>query len=146
MNPAGNRSRRNLRDISAACEAAVLLLFFRIALTVFPVRRIFRALTRGQQSNSVVGPLDARQIEAVRRVQWAVAAVSPRLPVEVVCFPQALAAYTMLRMRAVASTIVYGVARLPEGWLIAHTWVEAAGGFVIGGEGSERFSAIERWN
>ena len=114
---------------------------------VVPVRRIIGAITHGKaetdQHNGA--SLDARELSAARRIQWAVRGVARHSVVEFVCFPQSLAAYTMLRWRKVPSTMVYGVARSPEGKLIAHTWLEMGGGFVVGGEEAEGFAPIEQW-
>jgi len=66
--------------------------------------------------------------------------------VEFVCFPQALAGYTMLRWRGVKSTVVYGVARSPEGELLAHTWLTVGERIVVGGEAAGEFTAVERWS
>jgi hypothetical protein len=143
-----SRRSRNLADLLAAVESATLLAFFRICLLVFPVRRIFRALTRGpvaKEPSQAMIPLDDAAMDAVRRVQWAVAGTARHSAVEFVCFPQTLAAYTMLRRRGVSSIIVYGVARSPEGDLMAHTWLEAGDGYVVGGAESEGFAPLERW-
>ena len=80
-----------------------------------------------------------------KRVQWAVSAAARHSPVDFVCFPQALAGYTMLRRRSVPSTLVYGVARSAEGELAAHTWLMVGDRMVLGGEAAQEFTAIERW-
>ena len=43
-----------------------------------------------------------RGVSAARRVRWAVSAIARHSVVEFVCFPQALAGYTMLRWRGCA--------------------------------------------
>jgi hypothetical protein len=139
--------RRRPADLLMALEALVLLAFFRVCLVIVPVRRIIGAITHNklaaQQSSQQ--PLSDQEMTAARRVQWAVRAIARHFPVEFVCFPQALAAYLMLRWRGLASTIVYGVSRTPAGKLIAHAWLEMGDGCVVGGEESEGFSPIERW-
>jgi hypothetical protein len=52
----------------------------------------------------------------------------------------------MLRWRGVPGTIVYGVARSPEGELTAHTWLTVGERIVLGGEAAGDFTAIERWS
>jgi hypothetical protein len=52
----------------------------------------------------------------------------------------------MLRRRGVARTMVYGVARSPQGELIAHTWLLVGDRSVVGGEGSAGFAEVERWS
>ncbi|MDP9051081.1 MAG: lasso peptide biosynthesis B2 protein [Acidobacteriota bacterium] len=145
-------ARHGPADLLMVAEAMVLLAFFRLCLAVVPVRRIIGAITHGKaepkQADSASGDavsIDGRELSAAQRVQWAVVAVARHSVVEFVCFPQTLAAYTMLRWRRVQSTIVYGVARSPEGGLIAHTWLEVGDGFVTGGDEAQGFAAIERW-
>lgn len=139
--------RRGPADLLMVAEALVLLAFFRVGLAVVPVRRIIGAVTHGKAEAKQVdaGRIDGRELYAAQRVQWAVVAVARHSLVEFVCFPQTLAAYTMLRWRSVQSTIVYGVARSPEGELIAHTWLEVGDGVVTGGDEAAGFAVIERW-
>ena len=144
-------TRRSPADLFLAVEAFVLLTIFRICLALIPVRRIIRAITHGQavgapvsQDERVDAAPEAILSEALR-VRWAVEAVTRNAAAKFVCFPQTLAGYTMLRLRSVPSTMVYGVARSPEGKLIAHTWLTIGDRIVLGGEGSGAFTAIERW-
>lgn len=141
--PSGSR-RRTVGDVLLALEALALLGFFRVALRLVSVRRILRGMTRQASDGGEHDPDDRTIAEAVR-VRWAVLAVTRHSPARFVCFPQSLATYVMLRRRGVASTIVYGVARSPEGELLAHTWVTIGDRIVIGGEGSGGFTPIDRW-
>jgi hypothetical protein len=141
--------RRRPAELLLAIEALVLLVFFRACLALIPVRRIIQSITHGRTGVTPTPEpgqtADAQVLRTSRRVQWAVRAAARHSPVEFVCFPQTLAAYTMLRWRGVASTMVYGVSRSPQERLIAHTWLEAAGGCVVGGEEAAGFVAIDRW-
>ena len=137
--------RRRPGDLLLAAEAGVLLVLFRVCLALVPVRKIIRGITRGKAGDGA----DASGAEAssvVRRVEWAVSAVARHSAVEFVCFPQTLAGYTMLRWRGVPSTMVYGVARSPEGELLAHTWLMVGERIVLGGEAAGGFTAVERWS
>jgi hypothetical protein len=139
--------RRSFGEVLLAAEALVLLFVFRAALAVFPVRRILQVLTRPRAwADEPATSVDGQEIAIAVRIRWAVLAATRNGPARFVCFPQSLAAYAMLRRRGVASTIVYGVARSPEGALIAHTWLMAGGRTVVGGEGSDAFTPIERWS
>ncbi|HEX9200601.1 MAG TPA: lasso peptide biosynthesis B2 protein [Acidobacteriaceae bacterium] len=146
--------RRHPADLLLAAEAFVLLGFFRVCLALLPVRRILRMVTHGEaglKSGSDAAQIAAESASArhasclARRVRWAVSAISRNSVMEFVCFPQALAGYTMLRWRRVPSTMVYGVARSPEGSLIAHTWLTVGERIVVGGEASGDFTPVERW-
>jgi len=136
--------RRSPADLLLAAEAILLLVFFRICLALMPVRRIIRAITHGPTSNSGAATREGAT-DFTRRVRWAVSAIARHSAVEFVCFPQALAGYTMLRWRNVPSTLVYGVARSPEGELHAHTWLTVGDRIVLGGEAAAEFTPIERW-
>lgn len=145
------RSVRGIRgpaDWMLAAESLALLAAFRIALAIWPVRRIIRAIT-GRHAASPSEPVadvteQGRMI--ARRVQWAVRAAARHSPVEFVCFPQALAGYAMLRRRDVPRTLVYGVARSDSGELLAHTWLTVGDDVVLGGDAAPKFTAIERWS
>jgi hypothetical protein len=147
MNLLSKIVRRRPADLFLSVEALALVAFFRLCLAVVPVRRIIGTITQGkveaqQESTAALGEVE---MAAARRVQWAVRAVARNSPVEFVCFPQTLAAYVILRRRGLASTIVYGVFRSPQGELLAHTWLEMGDGVVVGGEESEGYAPIERW-
>jgi hypothetical protein len=150
MTPIAKAAQRSPAELLMAVEALALMMFFRICLALVPVRTIVGTFTRRHAAAKIGGVADAadaeRVLQAARQVQWAVKGVARHSFVEFVCFPQSLAAYTMLRWRGVASTIVYGVARSPEGDLIAHTWLETGDGIVTGGEESVGFTAVDRWS
>ena len=136
-------TRRGLADWTLAAEALVLLALFRIALAAMPVRRIIKTIAQERPART---GLDSHVVRIVRRVQWAGSAAARHSPVEFVCFPQALAGYTMLRRRGVPSTLIYGVARSGKGELLAHTWLEAGDKIVLGGDAAPEFTEVERWS
>jgi hypothetical protein len=144
--------RRGPGDLLLAAEALVLLAFFRVCLVLVPVRRIIRAVTHsrpgggGAEGQNVETAAGERDVSVARQVRWAVSAIARHSVVEFVCFPQALAGYTMLRWRRVPSTVVYGVKRSPEGDLMAHTWLTVGDRVVLGGEAAGGFTAVERWS
>jgi hypothetical protein len=142
-------ARRGPGEWLLAAEALLLLAVFRVGLAVVPVHRIMKAVTRGRmgagEAGGEVGEVSEREFAVALRVRWAIEAVGRHSAVGFVCFPQTLAGYTMLRRRGVASTMVYGVARAPEGELIAHTWLLVGDRAVIGGEGAGAFAEVERW-
>jgi len=136
--------RRKPADLLLAVEALALLTFFRVCLALVPVRRILGIVTHGKAMASTATQ-DTAALSFAKRVRWAVSAISRNSAVEFVCFPQTLAGYTMLRWRRVPSTMIYGVARSPEGELLAHTWLTVGDWIVVGGEASGQFTPIERW-
>jgi hypothetical protein len=142
---AWSRPERGLRDVLLAGEALVLLGFFRAALSMAPARTIIGRLTRGRCDETAHGDVASQQLLIARRVRWAVSAAVRRSPVEFVCFPQALAGYTMLRRRGVASTLMYGVARSEQEELLAHAWLMMGETVVLGGDAAKGFTPVERW-
>jgi hypothetical protein len=143
--------QRQPGDLLLAVEALVLLAFFRVCLAVVPVRRIIRTITHGsagssRAKNGAGSAAAEAQAAFARRVRWAVSAAARHSAVEFVCFPQALAGYTMLRWRGVESTVVYGVKRSAEGELLAHTWLTVGDRAVLGGEVAGDFTPVERWS
>jgi hypothetical protein len=142
--------KRRPADLLLGAEALFFLAVFRVALAVLPVRTIIRTITRGRSDDLTAITPFANQSPSVRnrvlRVRWAVEAVARNAPVAFVCFPQTLAGYTMLRLRGILTTMVYGVARATEGALIAHTWLSVGDRTILGGEGSDGFSPIEQWS
>lgn len=115
------------------------LVVAKVALQVLPVRWIIgwqRRKMRGEGSRGDVATVCAR-------VRWAVLVVARRSPVGFVCFPQCLAAGALLRGYGVGSLLHYGVRRGETGALETHTWLEAGGEALIGGEVAGLFSELE---
>ena len=114
-----------------------LLLAAKIALRLIPVKKIIawkqRALPREVKSDA------AARCEKVR---WAVLTVARYSPVEFVCFPQCLAAAELLHTAGIPTKLHYGVKREGDK-LLTHTWLEATGEIVIGGEVADQFSTLD---
>ena len=113
-------------------RAFALLLAARLALAALPVREVVAWKQRPLASR----PAPPEPAVEATRIRHAVLTVARHSPVRFVCFPQCLAAAALLRARSIPSRLHYGVTRSPEpgGKLITHTWLEAAGQIVIGGE------------
>jgi hypothetical protein len=135
--------RRQPADLLLATEALALLTLFRLCLAVIPVHKIIRTITR-RHIASADTPTD-QAIASALQVRWAIEAIARHSPIRFVCFPQTLAGYAMLRRRRIPSTMVYGVARSPQGDLTAHTWLMIGDRTVVGGEGSAAFTPVDRW-
>lgn len=134
---------RRVREVgpggaASLAEALVWLAVAKMALAWVPVARIIGWKQR---------PLERERIAdagALREVRDAVLVVARYSPVSFVCFPQCLAAGEMLRRRGIASQLHYGVAR-DGNKLVTHTWLEAGGEIVIGGEAAGEYSRLESW-
>ncbi len=126
--------------LALLARAFAHLLAARLALQLLPVRRVIAWKQRPfPRTTAVSNP----GVEAAR-IRHAVLTVARYSPVRFVCFPQCLAAAALLRARGIPSRLHYGVARSPNagGKLITHTWLEAAGGIVIGGEVAADYSTL----
>ncbi len=127
-----------MRRQRLAGEALGWLIVARLLLRWLPVKNILAYVARTPRQ---ARPEEARARATLKEVRWAVLSASRHAPVEMVCFPQCLAALTMLRRRGIASRLHYGVARL-EGRLETHTWLEVDGVILIGGEVAGDFSRM----
>lgn len=137
-------AQRTPADWLLALEALSLLTAFRLALAWFPATTILGRLTQGGKAQGSYSAT-SKQMRVAQRVQWAVGAAARHSPIELVCFPQALAGYWMLRRRGVAATLVYGVARSETAELQAHTWLSVGDSILLGGDTAARFTPMERW-
>jgi hypothetical protein len=130
------RSREvGFSGLALMAHAFALMLAAKIALKALPVSKII-AWKQGpprvqRQTNS----------DYIRRVRHAVLVVARYSPVRILCFPQCLAASALLRRQGIASRLHYGVARA-DGKLVTHTWLEAEGEIVIGGEVAAQYSTL----
>ena len=117
----------------------LLLLAARVALRCVPVRRIIAWKQRPVTPDVKLNPM--RESEQRQLVRWAVLVAVRYSPLEFVCFPQCLAASALLRGRGIKSRLHYGVTR-EQDKLVTHTWLEAGGETLIGGEVSDAFSTL----
>ncbi len=122
-------------------QAVALLGVSRLLIKLVSFRRLERFL--GQRLTESAPDLPAGDLARVRSVAKAIRQVSPHTPWTSNCFPQALAAKTMLRWRGIDSTLYLG-ARFDESTaeLAAHAWLRSGPLYLTGGDGSEHFGAI----
>ena len=111
------------------------MLMAKAALAWIPVAKVVGWKQRGLPAEV------AADASTVREVRHAVLVVARYSPVSMVCFPQCLAASEMLRRRGIGSRLHYGVARAGDK-LVTHTWLEAGGEIVIGGEVAAEYSTL----
>ena len=123
------------RGMARLAEAFFWMLAAKTALAWVPVARVIGWKKRGQRRDR------AADAETLREVRHAVLVVARYSPVSMVCFPQCLAASEMLRRRGIGSLLHYGVARDGDR-LVTHTWLEAGGEIVIGGEVAAAYSTL----
>ncbi len=123
-------------------EAAALLLIARVAVRLLP----FKTLTWFMERPSTRPALDGPARAALKKdVRWANYTASHRLSENIVCFPRALAAQSMLRRRGVATTLFYGAARTAEKGLYAHVWLQDGDEGVVGQRSAVGFAVLGRY-
>ena len=108
----------------------------------FALRASSFAHVRALASGPATG-LAAPGRPAPSRIAWTVAAASPLVPGGSNCLLRAIAAGLMLRHYGYDAALMIGVAKVPDGRLAAHAWLESAGAVVIGGFELERYVTLE---
>jgi len=131
---------RRLREVGPGgwlllARTFCLLLAAKCALRVFPVRRVIAWKQRAVRSPQAGQECD------LRHIRHAVLVTARYSPIRFVCFPQCLAAAALLRSRGIESRLHYGVTRFGAE-LVTHTWLEAGGEIVIGGEVAAEYSTL----
>jgi hypothetical protein len=111
----------------------------RMRLILTPFARLARDLP-GESGAPDADP----DSELLRRVGFAVAAAATHVPWRSDCFPQAIAAGTLLKRHGLASTIHIGVERGGDDALTSHAWLTCGETVVVGGAELERFTEIHR--
>lgn len=124
-------------DLALLGESLFLLGVARLALKTLPLRVLSRHFSKPPKT------ISKRDENLIERVRWAAIATARRTPFAFVCFPQAIAAQSMLRRRGIASTIHYGVKRDREGKPEAHVWLLAGDVSVVGGERAANFRVLK---
>jgi hypothetical protein len=121
-------------------EAALALATARVAIMIFPFRRIAPGLAKATPQQMTAR--DPELAQHVRLTAWAIQAAERRLPWKSSCLVQAIAGKWMLRRRHVPSALYLGVDKGAEKSLEAHAWLRAGGVILTGGPGHQRFSVI----
>lgn len=85
---------------------------------------------------------ELKRLETIKRVRWAIAAASRRVPWRTMCFEQGLAAHLMLRRRGLPSVLYYGAAPNKEKGLAAHVWVRVGVIEIVGCEIADQFAVL----
>ncbi len=120
-------------------RAMAWLAVARIRLAVVPFRRLSARLsTVPDSAHREPDP------EIVRRIGFAVRVAANHVPWRSDCFPQTIAAHTLLRRCGYTSTIHLGVERTGEDDLAAHAWLTCGEFVVTGGEDLDRYTEVHR--
>jgi hypothetical protein len=123
-----NLFRMGAGDRHLLMMTLILLATIRIGLWLMPFHTILKVLAKISQ------PSDRLQVTnpiSVRKIAWAVNAVSPYVP-GVKCLARALATQVLMNRHSLACEFRIGVAKAEGGKLEAHAWIEYQGLVVIG--------------
>ena len=118
-------------------RAAVWLAIARLRLVVTPFQKLVAQLA-AEQNNPLPDP------ELVHRVGLAVRRAAGNVPWRSDCFPQAIAARSMLKRYGYKSTVHLGVDRVGSHDLLGHAWLTCGDIVVTGGEDLDRYSEVHR--
>jgi hypothetical protein len=122
-------------------EATAWLALARLAILLLNFRVLSRRLGVAMHESPLAD--DERRRPLLRRMRWAIDAVSRRVPWRCMCLERGVAATMMLRTRGIDSTFYLGVAREADGGPVrAHAWVRCGTYFVTGGEDHSRFAVV----
>ena len=120
-------------------RAVFWLAVARARLAVTPFRRLAERLEAQSQAPGV-----AVDPAYVARVGYAVRAAAGSLPWRSDCFPQAIAARSLLRRQGYATTIHLGVAKAGVDDIAGHAWLTCNGEVVTGGGEMGRYTEMHR--
>lgn len=112
----------------------------RILILFVPLRQFSFLL--GEHMKQTPGALSGESPELLRSVTIALARAGRYVPWRCKCYEQAIAAKMILRGKKIRTTLYYGVAKDPEGKLIAHAWLRCGDYIVTGRRGMERFTVV----
>ncbi|MCA9969722.1 MAG: lasso peptide biosynthesis B2 protein [Anaerolineales bacterium] len=135
MRPARNLLRRPPADWWLLLWVGGLLLLVRLGLALLAFRRVRRLI--GRFGRVPAGRAPAPEA-ALARLAWAVERMARFVVADRPCLTQALALQLLFARRGCETELRIGVAKEPDGRLLAHAWVERDGHVVIGGADSPR--------
>jgi len=116
-------------------EAAVMIIFARLAVRFIPPARIFSWADKPPRR------INRFAVDEARWISWAVERIGAKRWINALCLPRALAAHAMLRRRGIVSRLCLGVAR-DGGDLTAHAWVEVGKQKIVSDAEDARFTRL----
>lgn len=118
-------------------RAAVWLAIARLRLAVTPFQKLIEGLSE-EHGGSEPDP------DLLQRVGFAVSAAAANVPWRSDCFPQTLAARSMLKGYGLGSTVHLGVDRVGKDDLSGHAWLTCGDTVVTGGADLDRYTEVHR--
>lgn len=123
-------------------EAFGELLWAHLALRCLPYKRIMAKFGCMRPAAEIQGRLRHRRIATVERMTEKASRI---LPWPVVCFPKALAVWSMLRRRDIMVTLYYGARIDPDRVLRLHVWLQDGARGIVGHPKAGEFKVLARY-
>lgn len=121
----------------------VLLGVYRALILTTPLKRLAPFYGEDAGVFPWVPLINASEVHRARQIRSTIAIVVRYCPWVANCYPQALAAGTLLRIYRVPHAIYFGLARSGEASeLNAHAWAVAGPVSVSGGQGFDRYRVV----
>ena len=122
-------------------EALFYLGLARLALLTVPFKYIAPHLGQ-QMEQKDIQKSSLSPSGIARQIAWAVDVMSRRTPWESACLAQAIAGKFMLKRRSLTSWLYLGTKKDDADKFIAHAWLQSGNEILLGGAGSESFTAL----
>ena len=147
IRPLINFWRRPMSDQCLFVQAYVFLGLSRVAINTVPFKRLAKCLgVHMEESSRDSRELTENEIQACRRISWAVRRASGFTPWKSNCFPQAITAQYLLRRRGLPSTLYLGALLHDTSddtrAMKAHAWLRCGAWVVTGREGHRQFGVV----
>lgn len=112
-------------------EALVALAYAR---TILHRTRPHNVLARNRAAQQNASRTGQDPDQSIAQIAFVVPRLARRLPWRADCLVQAMAGQVMLSRRGLASEILVGTAKHPDGTFEAHAWLTCGGPVVLGGD------------
>lgn len=143
MNIPGRFAALPFQDKKLVVLSAVLLIFFRIAVRILPLKSLL-ALTIKLSRRPTVG--ESGIAPSPDRVLWAVPAVARHVGFLDNCLVIALTTRLLLGMEGCPSTLRIGVSKGDGGGFSAHAWLELEGGILFDSGSNDSYTPLPRFD
>ncbi|QUL37820.1 lasso peptide biosynthesis B2 protein [Erythrobacter sp. JK5] len=121
----------------------VLLWPARLAVAIFPLRRLVRFYGRDHGARVVIPEASSRELDLARQIGEAIAIAVRYSPASANCYPQALVARALLRWRRVPHGLFFGLRRgSDDKEMEAHAWVMVGDCAVSGGNSFDQYTVV----
>ena len=127
----------SLADKWLLMRAAAWLAIARLRLAITPFQKLVDGLSE-EQGASAPDP------DLLERVGFAVSAAAANVPWRSDCFPQTIAARSLLKAYGLGSTVHLGVDRVGKDDLSGHAWLTCGDTVVTGGADLDRYTEVHR--